>query len=1530
MRLLWKVFRAVVSVLLLLAVLLPAAIYVLLPLEPVQEHIRSVTEASLSNILGAEVSVGAVAIHPFNRATLNHITLCCEGDTIADINTVSAAFELMPLLAKREIYVDYALLDGVNVHISRPSKDKPLNIAPILARLRSDNKPRREGTLNISVATVVVRRASASYDVLSEPVSDESVFDSNHLSINNLALNAYIPRISNHTYIASIDHLSFDERCGFVVNKISGQFNVTPDSISLSGLKLELPNSSLSFAPLQLRVPEGSSYKDALKQTMLNVATNDESYIYPPDLQAFAPMLASIDETVGIEFDIAASLNKADVRQLNILSDNNAIRVLARASIEKVEGDDRFTYHVDKGFVDIDGSKIARYLSTIIPTGVRRPLSHCPILRLDMRASGTYASGSYELLSDGTLGDISVSGAYRVSTTGTATVDADVKLADVDLAILSGNKNLGMADADIRGKLRLGKRVGRAEVDADIATIDLGKHTYSDISVNGNIDFGRRAEASITIGDTECPVKAYALYDTDSLNRPTFNATAAIQGADLHALGLDAHHEGYRMFAKINVMADNADLKRLSGNIELNDFSWVDQAGNGLKLERFSATARPDGLLSEIRIESPIVNGSLKGDYDFVTLVPQIKDLTYHFFPVLDRRKPQRTSNRHKQKVEPVADNQFDFNFRIVPDRQLTEFFNLPAELLDDVTINGRVDIPGHNVFAEISAPYILQGNKIIEGVALFAQMDIASGNALLYATAQLPTKKGDMALSTTMRGADNRVNTHIDWAIDRAIPLNGTMDFSARLISMQAPAGSAFPVEAELEMHPGTVNFGDEVWHIEPSKITVTPDCASVEDFALDTGSQRIEIQGTAGLSEDHSLALNLSDVSLLPIFENLEIDKALIGGRASGHFKATNLLSGAPHIYCPDLHVDSIGYNRCPIGNADITASWNNAEQGVYLDAAIKGFEGRQSHIDGYIYPMKEALDINFNADSIPVSFLKPFMEAFTSDINGRASGHCRLFGTFKEIDLEGDVFAHDVTLKIDFTNTTYSASDSIHLSPGNIKLQDITIRDRDGHTAKLNGYVGHTFFKEPVFRFDITDAVNFLSYNVTERQNPDWYGTIYGNGRASVSGYPGTVNIGVDMSTAPQSTFTFVLSDRLDAEDYSFLTFRDVTPDSLRCNIKKGDDTPEIVRILRENIGNENNDVASDYNMDIAVNVTPDANISLVMDPAGGDEIKAVGNGALHMLYKSANNDLNIWGKYIVSSGSYRFTLQDIIIKDFTIKEGSEIQFDGDPYGVKTNLSAYYATNANLSDLDESFLQDKEVARTNVPVHAVMLVNGDIRQPTIDFDLEFPTLTQDTYRKVRSIVSTDDMMNRQIIYLLALNRFYTPDYMTNTTKGSELFSVASSTISSQLGSMLGKLSENWSIAPNLRSDRGDFSDVEVDVALSSRLLNNRLIFNGNFGYRDKALNSNQFIGDFDIEYLLNKRGSWRLKAYNRYNDRNYYVRTAQTTQGLGIMFRRDFDSLGSFLRRHNKQKTDTVSPQTTDTKQPTAPVDTTQTSQ
>ena len=110
----------------------------------------------------------------------------------------------------------------------------------------------------------------------------------------------------------------------------------------------------------------------------------------------------------------------------------------------------------------------------------------------------------------------------------------------------------------------------------------------------------------------------------------------------------------------------------------------------------------------------------------------------------------------------------------------------------------------------------------------------------------------------------------------------------------------------------------------------------------------------------------------------------------------------------------------------------------------------------------------------------------------------------------------------------------------------------------------------------------------------------------------------------------------------------------------------------------------------------------------------------------------------------------------MREFRLKSGSSISFHGDPMAASLDIAATYSVNANLTDLDESFANDKDLNRTQVPVNALLKLTGAKSQPDISFDLEFPTLTQDVYRKVLSIINTDDMMTQQMIYLLALNRF------------------------------------------------------------------------------------------------------------------------------------------------------------------------------
>lgn len=115
----------------------------------------------------------------------------------------------------------------------------------------------------------------------------------------------------------------------------------------------------------------------------------------------------------------------------------------------------------------------------------------------------------------------------------------------------------------------------------------------------------------------------------------------------------------------------------------------------------------------------------------------------------------------------------------------------------------------------------------------------------------------------------------------------------------------------------------------------------------------------------------------------------------------------------------------------------------------------------------------------------------------------------------------------------------------------------------------------------------------------------------------------------------------------------------------------------------------------------------------------------------------------------------------------------------------------------------------------------------------------------------------MNMQILYLLGIGKFYTEDAARNNQNSNVMSSVLSSTLSGQLNNALSQVFEtnNWNIGTNLSTGDKGWTDMEVEGILSGQLLNNRLLVNGNFGYRDNPMANTNFIGDFEAEWLINR---------------------------------------------------------------------------
>ena len=119
------------------------------------------------------------------------------------------------------------------------------------------------------------------------------------------------------------------------------------------------------------------------------------------------------------------------------------------------------------------------------------------------------------------------------------------------------------------------------------------------------------------------------------------------------------------------------------------------------------------------------------------------------------------------------------------------------------------------------------------------------------------------------------------------------------------------------------------------------------------------------------------------------------------------------------------------------------------------------------------------------------------------------------------------------------------------------------------------------------------------------------------------------------------------------------------------------------------------------------------------------------------------------------------------------------------------------------------------------------------------------------------------------------------------------------------MNSFTDKVQLGTNIRTSQDGIEDTEVEMLLSSQLLNNRLIFNGNFGYKNSTINNqkNAFIGEFDLEYLLTPSGDIRLKAYNHANDMYMILKQALTTQGVGIMYKKDFTRFSDIFRRRKK---------------------------
>ena len=806
-----------------------------------------------------------------------------------------------------------------------------------------------------------------------------------------------------------------------------------------------------------------------------------------------------------------------------------------------------------------------------------------------------------------------------------------------------------------------------------------------------------------------------------------------------------------------------------------------------------------------------------------------------------------------------------DLDIAVSKSDWLNTFFNLPVEISKPLKLKGN---------------YNTKSNEI-DMIALLPHFTI-SGLKMNY----------DLKVKRDGTGA---INSRLRWDDGKPNPFKGTLNCTTRLKTDHGIKGF------QTQVHESEIVINDTAWQLRPSEIAYSNKHLSIDNFSISHNDQHLTINGLATTSPNDSLTVDMHGINVKYVLDLVNFDAVDFSGFASGKVNVQSVFS-TPSLSA-DLDIKEFRFQEGRMGTLYATANYNNHSKQIDIDAHADDTDGK-TLIKGYVSPERNYLDLAIHAANTRLEFVESFCSSFMRNTDLRGDGDVRLAGFLSgdnSINLSGNLTANG-SLEISTLNTSYNLRNAkVRMIPNEIYFEGDTIYDRNGHLGIVNGAIHHDELTNLTYDFDI-EAQNLLAYDFHDYQDATFFGTIYGTGHCVIKGRDGRIDFDVN-ATPKKGTFIEYNAASPDAiSDQSFIEWRDAQ--ALATN-----DSTAISAIGRKVVETVS-DSPTNIHMNFLFNTTPENfTLRLLMDKQSGDYIALNGSGILRASYYNKGS-FDMYGTYLIDHGIYKLTIQNVIKKDFMFQPGGTIVFGGDPYNSTLNLQALYTVNGvSLADLQIG----NSFKNNNVRVDCMMNINGTPSAPHVEFDLDLPTLGTDAKQMVRSLINSEEEMNQQVICLLSIGRFYNQQENNARENNQSQTSLAmqsllSGTISQQISNVLSSFvnSNNWNFGANISTGDEGFNNAEYEGLLSGRLLNNRLLINGQFGYRDNANATTSFIGDFDIRYLLFPNGNLAIKVYNQTNDR-YFTKNSLNTQGIGLILKKDFTDWRDFFGKKRKKESD-----------------------
>ncbi len=700
-----------------------------------------------------------------------------------------------------------------------------------------------------------------------------------------------------------------------------------------------------------------------------------------------------------------------------------------------------------------------------------------------------------------------------------------------------------------------------------------------------------------------------------------------------------------------------------------------------------------------------------------------------------------------------------------------------------------------------------------------------------------------------------------------------------ARLEESGGVRVSFFPEHPIIGFRPFTLNDSNYIAFSDSGRIT-----ANVT--ILDKAGTGLRLYSSPNDEALQDLTADLTRLNLSEILKAFPYapDVAGILNTEWHYVKST-----ASNTFSGTLQVDSLAYDGYALGSLGMEAAYlptsagkhlvnlqllRNGEEIVTADGQYTSppTTGNRGTDDGH-------LDAQLSLFRLPLDMANAFVPRDIVTLTGLLGGELTMEGSLSAPHINGGVRFDSVRLHSPlYAIDLHTDQATVNIKDNHLLFDQFPLYAKGKNPFTLTGEVDLGDFSHMTADLQMR-AMEYELLNARENKHSVLHGKVFVSLSSTIQGELTNPVVRGQMKVLGNTDVTYVLKESpLTVEDrlgsmVTFVNFNDTLATAI----------PQEEMALG--------------GVDLMLEVQIDEGAQVQVDLGSDNYVEVQGGGNLTLQY-TPQGDLLLTGRYTLTNGQMKYSLPIIPLKTFNIARGSFVEFTGDPFNPKLDITATERVRTSVTEENSSRYVNFDVG---------VSITNSLDNMGVAFKLDAP---EDVSVQNQLAAMSDEERGKLAVTMLVTGMYAGGQGGTSNglSTSNALNSFLQSEITNIAGNALKTVDVSIGVEDNYAADGTSQGGTDYSFRFAKRFWNNRLsvIIGGRISTGNEAVaeeEGNSFIDDISLEWRLDDSGTRYVKLFHTRNYESILEGEIVET-GVGLILRRKVNRLGELFIFRRKE--------------------------